>query len=89
MLLFFQSHVRLFLNTFGIHSTGSSSEECNVEALNTCYNAAMSGLKIVALDFVEVQMLRYCQDSIAVMTAYSAVVLLKASHLAIPLPAVF
>lgn len=77
MLLFFQSHVRLFLNTFGIHSSGSSGASCNVEALNTCYGAAMAGLKIVALDFVEFQMLRYCQDSIAVMTAYSAVVLLK------------
>ena len=77
MLMFFQSHVRLFLNTFGIHSTGSSGTSCNVEALNTCYAAAMAGLKIVAQDFVEFQMLRYCQDSIAVMTAYSAVVLLK------------
>ncbi|KAH9905521.1 uncharacterized protein B0H18DRAFT_964883 [Fomitopsis serialis] len=77
MLMFFQLHVRLFLNTFGIHSNSSSGSSCNVEALNACHTAAMSGLKIVAQDFVDLQMLRYGQDSITVMTAYSAVVLLK------------
>ncbi|TFY64439.1 hypothetical protein EVJ58_g2615 [Rhodofomes roseus] len=76
MLMFFQLHVRLFLNTFGIHSN-SSSPSCNVEALNACYHSAISNLKLVAHEFVDLQMLRYGQDSITVMTAYSAVVLLK------------
>ncbi|KZT66725.1 hypothetical protein DAEQUDRAFT_674611 [Daedalea quercina L-15889] len=79
MLMFFQLHVRLFLNTFGIRSNGSEGSSSNVEALNTCYTAAITALKIAGHEFVEYQMLRYCQDSIQVMTAYSAVVLLKVS----------
>ncbi|OSX64716.1 hypothetical protein POSPLADRAFT_1073166 [Postia placenta MAD-698-R-SB12] len=78
MLMFFQLHVRLFLNTFVINSSSpQASGGVNIQALNMCYTSAMDNLKIMAEDFAQVQMLRYGQDSTTVMTAYSAVVLMK------------
>ncbi|CCM06519.1 uncharacterized protein FIBRA_08791 [Fibroporia radiculosa] len=80
ILRFFQLHVRLFLNTFGINSPAQGPGHVNVQALNTCYTDAKENLQIMADDFARIQMLRYGQDSTTVMTAYSAVVLLKASN---------
>ncbi|KZT03432.1 uncharacterized protein LAESUDRAFT_716247 [Laetiporus sulphureus 93-53] len=76
---FFQLHVRLFLNTFGINSPSNqgSGSPINVQALHMCYTSAMDNLRIMADDFAKLQMLRYGQDSTTVMTAYSAVVLMK------------
>ncbi|CAE6521010.1 unnamed protein product [Rhizoctonia solani] len=79
MLTFFRLHVRLFLNSFGLQSSMASSTRASasLHALSACYTSAVQSLQIVANDFAPVGMLRYGQDSITVMTAYSAVFLLK------------
>ncbi|PCH39576.1 hypothetical protein WOLCODRAFT_141318 [Wolfiporia cocos MD-104 SS10] len=79
MLKFFQLHVRLFLNTFGIQSSSTQPgrPNMNLPVLQNCYSAATDNLRTMADDFARVQMLRYGQDSTTVMTAYSAVVLMK------------
>ncbi|KAF8758696.1 Fungal specific transcription factor domain [Rhizoctonia solani] len=81
MLTFFRLHVRLFLNSFGLQSSMASSTRASasLHALSACYTSAVQSLQIVANDFAPVGMLRYGQDSITVMTAYSAVFLLKVS----------
>jgi len=78
-LSFFRLHVRLFLNSFGIHAAMSPSSRStpSVQALSACYTSAKDNLHIVSHDFASMSMLRYGQDSITVMTAYSAVFLLK------------
>ncbi|OBZ75751.1 Protein priB [Grifola frondosa] len=78
-LKFFQFHVRLFLNSFGINGSISQMSRVspNYVAVKECYNSAMSNLTIVAKDFADMGILRYGQESITVMTAYAAVVLLK------------
>ncbi|KAI0259973.1 fungal-specific transcription factor domain-containing protein [Gloeopeniophorella convolvens] len=78
-LSFFRLHVRLFLNSFGIQAAMSPSSRTtpSVQALSACYTSAKDNLQIVSNDFASMSMLRYGQDSITVMTAYSAVFLLK------------
>jgi len=78
-LSFFRLHVRLFLNSFGIQAAMSPSSRTtpSVQALSACYTSAKENLHIVSHDFASMSMLRYGQDSITVMTAYSAVFLLK------------
>ncbi|KAI9510384.1 fungal-specific transcription factor domain-containing protein [Russula earlei] len=78
-LSFFRLHVRLFLNSFGIQAAMSPSSRTSpsVQALSACYTSAKDNLQIVSHDFASMSMLRYGQDSITVMTAYSAVFLLK------------
>ncbi|KAI0933727.1 hypothetical protein AcV5_005800 [Taiwanofungus camphoratus] len=78
-LRLFQLYVRLFLNSFGLNSSNSQTGRAstNVQALNACYTSAMEHLQIVGKDLASMSMLRYGQDTITVMTAYSAVVLLK------------
>ncbi|KAL6309215.1 fungal-specific transcription factor domain-containing protein [Sparassis latifolia] len=75
----FQQYVRVFLNSFGVNTspTPPSSAFSDVRALNTCYASAMDNLQAVAKDFASMSVLRYGQDSITVMTAYSAIFLLK------------
>ncbi|KAF8610559.1 hypothetical protein BDV93DRAFT_530461 [Ceratobasidium sp. AG-I] len=79
MLAFFRLHVRLFLNSFGLQSSMASATRASpsLHALSACYTSAVQTLQIVTSDFAPVGMLRYGQDSITVMTAYSAVFLLK------------
>ncbi|ELU44657.1 hypothetical protein AG1IA_01288 [Rhizoctonia solani AG-1 IA] len=55
----------------------STRASASLHALSACYTSAVQSLQIVANDFAPVGMLRYGQDSITVMTAYSAVFLLK------------
>ncbi|KAI9446852.1 fungal-specific transcription factor domain-containing protein [Lactarius indigo] len=78
-LSFFRLYVRLFLNSFGIQAAMSPSSRTtpSVQALSACYTSAKENLLIVSNDFASMSMLRYGQDSITVMTAYSAVFLLK------------
>ncbi|KAJ3518636.1 hypothetical protein NM688_g9410 [Phlebia brevispora] len=78
-LSFFRLYVRLFLNSFGIHASMSptSRASLSLHALSACYTSALENLQIVTKDFAAMSMLRYSQDSITVMTAYSAVFLLK------------
>ncbi|RPD79725.1 hypothetical protein L226DRAFT_178781 [Lentinus tigrinus ALCF2SS1-7] len=78
-LLFFQSHVRLFLNTFGLNSKiemGSRSPSSS-EAVRQCFKSARTNLSIVSKDFAGTHVLRYGQESITVMSAYAAIVLLR------------
>ncbi|KAH9483811.1 Protein priB [Psilocybe cubensis] len=78
-LSFFRLHVRLFLNSFGLQPSmvHGSNVTPNVQALNACLTSAKQSLEIASQDFHSIHVLRYGQDSITVMTAYSAVFLLK------------
>ncbi|KAL7283115.1 hypothetical protein ACG7TL_002540 [Trametes sanguinea] len=70
---FFQSHVRLFLNSFGLNLSSTESRSSpNPEAVRQCYNSACTNLQIIS-DFDKLHVL----ESITVMTAYAAIVLLK------------
>ncbi|KDQ12322.1 hypothetical protein BOTBODRAFT_112983 [Botryobasidium botryosum FD-172 SS1] len=81
MLSFFRLHVRLFLNSFGLQSSMAAASRASpsLQALSACYTSALQTLQIVTNEFAPVGMLRYGQDSITVMTAYSAVFLLRVS----------
>ncbi|KAF5386973.1 hypothetical protein D9615_001775 [Tricholomella constricta] len=78
-LSFFRLYVRLFLNSFGIQAaiSPSSRQSPSLQAITTCCTSALDSLRIVSRDFDRMSMLRYGQDSIMVMSAYSAVFLLK------------
>ncbi|THG96827.1 hypothetical protein EW026_g5073 [Hermanssonia centrifuga] len=78
-LSFFRLYVRLFLNSFGIQAYMSPTNRSSpsLHALSACYSSALEVLQIVTKEFAAMSMLRYGQDSITVMTAYSAVFLLK------------
>lgn len=78
-LEFFQLYVGLFLNSFGIHAylIGSNGPPPSLQALGTCYANASRCLEIIVKEFARVQMLQYSQESITVMTAYCAVMLLR------------
>ncbi|RDB24029.1 Protein priB [Hypsizygus marmoreus] len=78
-LSFFRLYVRLFMNSFGIQAamSPSSRQSPSMQALTACSTSALESLQIVSKDFASMSMLRYGQDSIMVMSAYSAVFLLK------------
>ncbi|KAF8876030.1 hypothetical protein CPB84DRAFT_1796158 [Gymnopilus junonius] len=78
-LTFFRLHVRLFLNSFGLQPSmiPGSRHPPSLQALTTCCTSALDSLRIVSEDFHNIHVLRYGQDSITVMSAYSAVFLLK------------
>ncbi|KAJ7764486.1 fungal-specific transcription factor domain-containing protein [Mycena maculata] len=78
-LSLFRLHVRLFLNSFGIQASMSPSSRTSpsLQALSACCTSALDGLRIVSKDLPSMSMLRYGQDSITIMSAYSAVFLLK------------
>ncbi|KAI0653216.1 fungal-specific transcription factor domain-containing protein [Cubamyces menziesii] len=74
---FFQSHVRLFLNTFGLNSASLEGRAMpNSEAVRQCYHSASTNLRIIS-EFAKLHVLQYCQESVTVMTAYAALVLLR------------
>ncbi|KAI0362810.1 hypothetical protein OH77DRAFT_1492105 [Trametes cingulata] len=73
---FFQSHVRLFLNTFGLNLSSHERVPANPEAVEQCYRSARTNLQIIS-QFDQLHVLPYCQESITVMTAYAAIVLLR------------
>ncbi|KAF8964131.1 fungal-specific transcription factor domain-containing protein [Flammula alnicola] len=83
-LSFFRLHVRLFLNSFGIQSSmqPNSRQPPSLQALTMCCTSALESLHIVSEDFHGMKLLRYGQESITVMTAYSAIFLLKVCLLA-------
>lgn len=78
-LSFWRLYIRLFLNSFGIHDCISSPGHGSpsVSALSQCYYCALESLKIISDDFVQMGVLPYGQDVITIMSAYSAVVLLR------------
>ncbi|KAI0822684.1 hypothetical protein BC628DRAFT_1326791 [Trametes gibbosa] len=74
---FFQSHVRLFLNTFGLNVTTLDTRGLpDPEAVQQCHRSACKNLQIIT-EFDKLHVLQYCQESITVMTAYAAIVLLR------------
>ncbi|KAH9941410.1 hypothetical protein B0H21DRAFT_550934 [Amylocystis lapponica] len=77
-LQFFQLHVRLFLNSFGVNAAIVSSTPTRpcLEALEVCYNSAIESLKI-ATKFAVMSMLPYSHDSLTMCTAYASVFLVK------------
>ncbi|KAI0710432.1 fungal-specific transcription factor domain-containing protein [Cerioporus squamosus] len=77
-LSFFQSHVRLFLNTFGLNPKMEMGRSpSSSEAVHQCFKSARTNLSIVSKDFAGTHVLRYGQESITVMSAYAAIVLLR------------
>ncbi|KXN87728.1 Protein priB [Leucoagaricus sp. SymC.cos] len=77
-LKFFRLYVRVFLNYFGIASGSSGGRQHHsVQAHSICYSSAKESLQIVTNEFTSLSMLRYGQETITVMTAYSAIILLK------------
>ncbi|KAF8921608.1 hypothetical protein CPB85DRAFT_1489996 [Mucidula mucida] len=78
-LSLFRLYVRLFLNSFGIQDSVSSGGQSSpsVQAMSACYSSAIDHLRILSQDFADMSMLRYGQDTITIMSAYSAVFLLK------------
>lgn len=74
-LRFFRLYVTLFLNRFGI--SPSSGQTPSLQAILQCCDSALDSLRIVSRDFAGMSMLRYGQDSIMVMSAFSAVSLLR------------
>ncbi|CAA7270167.1 unnamed protein product [Cyclocybe aegerita] len=76
-LSFFRLYVRLFLNSFGIQASllPGSRQPPSLQALTMCCTSALDSLRIISQDFHDMH--RYGQDSITVMTAYSAVFLLR------------
>jgi len=77
-LKFFRLYVRVFLNYFGIASGSSGGRQNHsVQAYSICYSSAKESLQIVTNEFTALSMLRYGQETITVMAAYSAIILLK------------
>ncbi|KAK2467121.1 hypothetical protein APHAL10511_001379 [Amanita phalloides] len=78
-LSLFRLYVKLFLNSFGIQAAMSSGNRLSpsLQALSTCCSSALDSLRIVSKDFANMSMLRYGQDSVMMMSAYSAVFLLR------------
>lgn len=78
-LSLFSLYIRLFLNSFGIQAAmqPGSHTSPSVQALTACYSSATETLRIVSQDFAKISMLRYGQETITMMSAYAAVVLLR------------
>jgi len=76
---FFCLYSRLFLNSFGVQSSVLPANRTNthVRALSACFENALDVLRISSKDFREFGVLRYGQETTSVMTAYSAIFLLK------------
>ncbi|KAG6376032.1 putative protein priB [Boletus reticuloceps] len=69
----------LFLNSFGVQADARPESRTNshLRALSACFENALGVLKIASKDFRDLGVLRYGQESTTVMTAYSAIFLLK------------
>jgi len=69
----------LFLNSFGVQADARPESRTNshLRALSACFENALGVLKIASKDFRDLGVLRYGQETTTVMTAYSAIFLLK------------
>ncbi|KIK81617.1 hypothetical protein PAXRUDRAFT_832723 [Paxillus rubicundulus Ve08.2h10] len=78
-LNFFCLYSSLFLNSFGLQAEALPENRTNshVRALSACFENALSVLQIASKDFSDLGVLRYGQETTTVMTAYSAIILLK------------
>ncbi|KAH8107994.1 fungal-specific transcription factor domain-containing protein [Cristinia sonorae] len=79
LLNLFRLHVRLFLNSFAVQPSLSSSSRVapSPSALSACYTSALEILQIVVKELAGMSMLRYSQESLTLVTAYASVFLLK------------
>ncbi|KAG9318356.1 hypothetical protein JVU11DRAFT_446 [Chiua virens] len=78
-LNFFRSYSSLFLNSFGVQADISPENRTNshLRALSACFENGLSVLQISSKEFRDLGVLRYGQETTTVMTAYSAIYLLK------------
>jgi len=78
-LNFFCLYSSLFLNSFGVQADVAPENRTNshLRALSACFENALNVLRIASKDFRELSVLRYGQETTTVMTAYSAIFLLK------------
>lgn len=79
LITLFCLYSRLFLNSFGVQSSVPPANRTNthVRALSACFDNALNVLRIASKDFRDFGVLRYGQETTSVMTAYSAIFLLK------------
>ncbi|KAF8553391.1 hypothetical protein OG21DRAFT_1414409 [Imleria badia] len=83
-LNFFCLYSSLFLNSFGVQADAAPASSLlavivvfHLRALSACFENALSVLQIASKDFRDLGVLRYGQETTSVMTAYSAIFLLK------------
>ncbi|KAH7889823.1 fungal-specific transcription factor domain-containing protein, partial [Phlebopus sp. FC_14] len=83
-LNFFCLYSSLFLNSFGVQANVPIENRTNshLRALSACFEHALSVLQIASKDFRDLGVLRYGQETTSVMTAYSAIVVLKVCEIA-------
>ncbi|KAH7921484.1 hypothetical protein BV22DRAFT_1038606 [Leucogyrophana mollusca] len=78
-LTFFCLYTRLFLNSFGVQASipPANRTSSHLRALSACFDNALDVLRIASKEFRDLGVLRYGQETTSVMTAYSAIFLLK------------
>ncbi|KAJ4488274.1 protein priB [Lentinula aciculospora] len=79
----FRLYVRLFTNSLALRESSNRAAP-NVEALSACYTSAVDSLKVVS-DFARMNVLRYGQETITMMSAYAALYLLSCSYMKVQL----
>jgi hypothetical protein len=73
-------HLRLLLNSYSLQETLNASRSgipISKQSVWTCYISAIDMLKQISDKFGPFKLLYFAQDSVHVMTAYSAVFLIK------------
>ncbi|KAL4067511.1 fungal-specific transcription factor domain-containing protein [Scleroderma citrinum] len=78
-LSFFRLYTSLFLNSFGVqdHVPQASRTNSHLRALLACFDNALNVLHIASKEFRDLAILQYGQETTSVMTAYSAIFLLR------------
>ncbi|KAJ3761851.1 protein priB [Lentinula raphanica] len=71
----FRLYVRLFTNSLALQESSNRATP-NVQALSACYTSAIDSLKLVS-EFARMNVLRYGQETITMMSAYAALFLLN------------
>ncbi|KAJ3990080.1 protein priB [Lentinula detonsa] len=74
-LTLFRTYIRLFTNSLALRESSNRATP-NVQALSACYTSAVDSLKVVS-DFAKMNVLRYGQETITMMSAYAALFLLS------------
>ncbi|RDW84488.1 hypothetical protein BP6252_02078 [Coleophoma cylindrospora] len=80
LIKFYGTHLRLLLNSYSLQESLKASKNgtpISKQAVWTCYSAALDMLKQISDQFGPLKLLYFAQDSVHVMTAYSAVFLIK------------
>ncbi|KAJ3849259.1 fungal-specific transcription factor domain-containing protein [Lentinula lateritia] len=74
-LSLFRLYVRLFTNSLALRESSNRATP-NIQALSACYTSAVDSLKVVS-EFARMNVLRYGQETITMMSAYAALYLLS------------